>query len=163
MFEVEATPYFDEIHRAAVRLSGNEYQADDLMQEAMLKACRSWNTNVTNIRPWLFAILRNTFINEYHKQRIRPTQVKLQDGVGTTNPDFFDNIIDEEVLQAIDQLPDFLKDTFTLHVDGFTYHEISDMLNVSIGTVKSRLFRARQSLQEKLYDYATEIGYIKNG
>ena len=173
-FEAEALPHLDTVYRVALRLSGNEAQAEDLAQETMLKAYRSWHQYKpgTNARAWLLTILRHTFINEYRKARRRATEVDVSriesftvfEDVQETDPEgkFFEQIVDEDVLRAIDRLPDEFRETLVLSdVEGLPYAEIAEVTEVPVGTVKSRLFRARQALQRELYDYAVEMGYIK--
>jgi len=173
-FEEEALPHLDTVFRVAVRLAGDEAQAEDLVQETMLKAFRSWHQYRpgTNVRAWLLTILRHTFINEYRKRRKVVAELDVSEveawtvfpGVQEVDPEgrFFDQIVDEEVLHAIDALPDEFRETLTLSdVQELTYAEIAEITEVPVGTVKSRLFRARQALQRQLYDYAVEMGYIK--
>ena len=174
-FETEALPHLDAVYRVALRLAGDESQADDLTQETMLKAYRSWHQykSGTNVRAWLLTILRNTFINEYRKTRREGPSVEIGDieeftvfrEVQDVDPegDFFDQIVDDEVLQAIDRLPEEFRETLVLSdIEGLSYAEIAEITGVPIGTVKSRLFRARQALQQELYDYAREMGYIRS-
>jgi RNA polymerase sigma-70 factor (ECF subfamily) len=173
-FEEEALPHLDTVFRVAVRLAGDEAQAEDLVQETMLKAFRSWHQYRpgTNVRAWLLTILRHTFINEYRKRRKVVAELDVSEveawtvfpEVQEVDPEgrFFDQIVDAEVLHAIDALPDEFRETLTLSdVQGLTYAEIAEITEVPVGTVKSRLFRARQALQRQLYDYAVEMGYIK--
>lgn len=173
-FEQEALPQLDAVYRVALRLSGNESQADDLTQETMLKAFRAWHQYRpgTNVRAWLLTILRNTFINEYRKNRRTARQVDIGEieaftvfhDVQDTDPEgsFFDQIVDEEVTQAIDALPHDFREALVLSdIEGLSYQEIAEITEVPVGTVKSRIFRARQALQRKLYDYAVEMGYIR--
>src|SRR2546426_10178703 len=173
-FEREALVHLDSLYRVALRLTGNAADADDLVQETMLKAYRAWEQyeKGTNAKGWLLTILRNAFINEYRRRTRHPENVDLDaiepysvfgdvqddDPQGT----FFDRIVDDEVLRAIDQLPEQFRETVVLSdVEGLSYEEIARILEVPVGTVKSRLFRARRLLQRKLYDYAVGMGYIK--
>ena len=173
-FEAEALPHLDTVYRVALRLSGNEAQAEDLVQETMLKAFRSWHQYKpgTNVRAWLLTILRHSFINEYRKARRQAAEVDVHRVEGFTvfehvqeaDPEgrFFDQIVDDEVLRAIDRLPDEFRETLVLSdVEDLSYAEIAEVTEVPVGTVKSRLFRARQALQRELYDYAVEMGYIE--
>lgn len=175
-FEEEALPHLDAVYRVALRLSGNEAQAEDLTQETMLKAYRSWAQyrEGTNARAWLLTILRNTFINEYRKnRRVGPTvditeieSFTVFHNVQDADPEkrFFDMLVDDDVIRAIDALPDEFRETLVLSdVEGLPYAEIARITEVPIGTVKSRLFRARQALQQQLYEYAVEMGYLKKG
>lgn len=139
----------------------------------MLRAWRSWETyeTGTNCRAWLMTILRNTFVNEFRQQQRRPdpvdydavderpvwSQLKEEDPSG----DFFDRIIDDEVVRAIENLDEEFRVTLVLSdVDGLSYAEIAEQLGIPEGTVKSRLYRARRRLQEELYDYARSMGYL---
>lgn len=173
-FEAEALPYLDSVYRVALRLARDATQAEDLMQETMLKAFRAWHQYQpgTNVRAWLLTILRNTFINEYRRRQNRPDVVdvatiddfSLYPLVEETDPAgrFFDQIVDETVLRAIDALPEEFREALVLSdVEGLSYGEIAAITEVPLGTVKSRLFRARKALQGQLYGYAVEMGYIK--
>jgi RNA polymerase sigma-70 factor (ECF subfamily) len=169
-FEREALVHLDSLYRVALRLSGNAADAEDLVQEAMLRAYRSWErfTPGTNAKGWLLTILRHLFINEYRRKRRHPESVDLD----TIEPfalldhkqeeDFFDRIVDEEVLRAVDQLPEAFREAVMLSdVEGLSYEEIAKVLEVPVGTVKSRLYRGRRMLQGKLHEYAVSMGYIK--
>jgi RNA polymerase sigma-70 factor, ECF subfamily len=173
-FRKEALVHLDVLYRVALRLTGNRSDADDLVQETMLKAYRAWDQyeQGTNAKAWLLTILRHAFINEYRRRIRHPETVDIDaiepfavfSEVQDEDPQgaFFDRIVDDEVLRAIDQLPEAFRETLVLSdVEGMSYQEIAGILGVPIGTVKSRLFRARQLLQGKLYDYAVEMGYIK--
>ena len=173
-FEREALVHLDVLYRVALRLTANPADADDLVQETMLKAYRAWDQyeKGTNAKAWLLTILRHAFINEYRRRIRHPETVDVDSiepfavfsEVQDEDPQgaFFDRIVDDEVLRAIDQLPEAFRETLVLSdVEGMSYQEIAGILGVPIGTVKSRLFRARQLLQGKLYDYAVEMGYIK--
>ena len=173
-FEREALVHLDALHRVALRLTGNASDADDLVQETMLKAYRSWHQyqQGTNAKGWLLTILRHAFINEYRRRTRHPESVDLDaiepfavfDDLQDDNPQtqFFDQIVDDEVLRAIDALPEQFREAVVLSdVEGMSYEEVARILEVPIGTVKSRLFRARRLLQAKLYEYAVGQGYIK--
>jgi RNA polymerase sigma-70 factor (ECF subfamily) len=173
-FEKEALVHLDALYRVALRLSGNPSDADDLVQETMLKAYRSWDQYQpgTNAKGWLLTILRNSFINEYRRRTRHPETVDVDtiepfavfQDIQEEDPQgaFFDKIVDDEVLRAIDGLPEAFRETVVLSdVEGMSYQEIGKILDIPVGTVKSRLFRARQMLQAKLYDYAVGNGYIK--
>src|SRR3954470_8569545 len=173
-FEREALPHLDTVYRVALRFTGEPARAHDLVQDTMLKAFRSWHRYEpgTNVRAWLLTILRNTFINEYRKEKQRGPTVDISTAetfslfneVQEEDPEgqFFDQIVDDEVLKAIDKLPVEFRETLVLSdLEGMSYQEIADVTSVPVGTVKSRLFRARRALQRQLYDYAVEMGYIK--
>ena len=173
-FEREALPHLNSVYRYALRLSGDPFRAEDLVQETMVKAYRSWHryNNGTNIRAWLFTILRNTLISQYRRRRNQVENVDLADVDGFTvfelmqQPDpsesFFHELVAEEVVQAIDSLPhDYREVVVLVDVEGLSYEEVADVIGVPIGTVKSRLHRARRTLQRALCDYALEMGYIQ--
>lgn len=173
-FEREALVHLDALYRVALRLTGNPADADDLVQETVLKAYRAWHQyqQGTNAKGWLLTILRHAFINEYRRRTRHPETVNLDaiepfavlDERQDDDPQaqFFDKIVDDEVLRAIDELPEQFREAVVLSdVEGMSYEEVARILDVPIGTVKSRLFRARRLLQGKLYEYAVGMGYIK--
>ncbi len=173
-FEREALVHLDALYRVALRLTGNAADADDLVQETMLKAYRAWHQyeQGTNAKGWLLTILRHAFINEYRRRTRHPETVDLDaiepfavfEDIQEDDPQgrFFDQIVDDEVLRAIDELPEQFREAIVLSdVEGMSYEEVARILAVPIGTVKSRLFRARRLLQAKLYEYAVGMGYIK--
>jgi len=179
-FHVEALPHLDAVYRFALRLTGSPERAEDLVQETFLRAYRSWDqyTPGTKCKSWLFTICRNLFLREEERGRRHDELVEenaLAEGPGgplanpvwlslrETDPEgeFFDSIVDEEVLKAIDTLPEEYRTTVVLSdLEGLPYQEIAEMMDVPVGTVKSRLFRGRRRLQEVLYEYAVEMGYI---
>src|SRR5438105_2311970 len=178
-FEREALVHLDSLYRVGLRLTGNPAEADDLVQETMLKAYRAWHQfeRGTNAKGWLLTILRHAFINEYRRRTRHPETVDIDaiepfsvfEEVQDDDPQgtFFDRIEEcslrvDEVLRAIDTLPEQFRETVVLSdVEGMSYEEIARVLEVPVGTVKSRLFRARRLLQQKLYEYAVGMGYIK--
>lgn len=173
-FEKEALVHLDTLYRVALRLSGNASDAEDLVQETMLRAYRSWEryTPGTNAKGWLLTILRHLFINEYRRRSRHPETVDVDTiepfalfhEVQEEDPQgaFFDRIVDDEVLRAVDQLPEAFREAVTLSdVEGMSYEEVAKVLDVPVGTVKSRLYRGRRLLQTKLYEYAVNMGYIK--
>lgn len=173
-FEAEAIPHLDSLYRVALRLTGEQARAEDLVQETMLKAYRAWHTyrRGTNARAWLLTILRNTFINEYRKESREPTPVDfdavdpmaIYRAVQNADPEgeFFSQIIDERVWAAIDALPEEFREVVVLSdAEELPYGEISKLLGIPMGTVKSRLFRGRRLLQQALYDHAVEMGYVR--
>jgi len=173
-FEREALVHLDALYRVALRLTNNAADADDLVQETMLKAYRAWDQyeKGTNAKGWLLTILRHAFINEYRRRTRHPENVDLDTiepfavfgEVQDDDPQgaFFDKIVDDEVLREIDKLPEAFRETLVLSdVEGMSYQEIAKILEIPVGTVKSRLFRARKVLQGRLYEYAVNQGYIK--
>jgi RNA polymerase sigma-70 factor (ECF subfamily) len=173
-FDDEALPHLDALYRVALRLTGDPSQAGDLVQDTMLKAYRSWRLYRpgTNAKGWLLTILRNTFINDYRRRKLEPVATDLEAvepyaiyrAIETSDPEgaFFSKIVDEKVLQAVDALPPDFREVLVLSdMEGLPYAEIAETLGLPIGTVKSRLFRARRLLQTALYQHAVEMGYIK--
>ncbi|CAN5732716.1 RNA polymerase sigma factor SigR [soil metagenome] len=174
-FDDEALPHLDALYRVALRLTGEAAQAEDLVQDTMLKAYRSWRQYRpgTNAKGWLLTILRNTFINSYRRRKLEPVAMDLEliephalyRAVESADPEgsFFGRLVDEKVLEAVDALPPDFREVLVLSdMEGMRYAEIAEALQVPVGTVKSRLFRARRLLQAQLYSYAVEMGYIKS-
>ena len=172
-FEVEALPHLDTLYRVALRLTGDDAAAQDLVQDTMLRALRGWSgfRPGSNARAWLVTILRNTFINDYRRRRREPALVELDgertqaiyDAVAETDPEghFFSRILDTRVLEAVDRLPADFREVLVLSdMEGLSYAEIVSALGIPLGTLKSRLFRARRLLQRELYEYAVATGYL---
>lgn len=175
IFEEELMPHIQALKTFAYHLSYNENDADDLVQETYMKAHRFIDKydEGTNAKAWLFKILKNAYINEYRKKSKRPHKVDLDDvisyhdsesGRGSSYHDLreeiFQNMMGDEVTTAINSLPvDFRTVILLCDIEGFTYEEISKIIDVPIGTVRSRLFRARNMLKEKLKNYAILHGY----
>ena len=173
-FDAEALPHLDALYRVALRLTGDPAQAEDLVQDTMLKAYRSWRQYRpgTNAKGWLLTILRNTFINDYRRRKLEPIATDLEAvephaiyrAVEDVDPEgaFFAKIVDEKVLEAVDALPTDFREVLVLSdMEGLRYGEIAETLGIPVGTVKSRLFRARRLLQASLYAYAVESGIIR--
>jgi RNA polymerase sigma-70 factor (ECF subfamily) len=173
-FDDEALPHLDALYRVALRLTGDPSQAEDLVQDTMLKAYRSWRQYRpgTNAKGWLLTILRNTFINDYRRRKHEPIAMDLEAAephalyrsIQESDPEgaFFSQIVDAKVLEAIDALPPEFREVLVLSdIEGMRYGEIAETLQIPVGTVKSRLFRARHQLQSRLYEHAVEMGYIQ--
>jgi len=175
-FERDVLPHLDLMYRVALRLTGDAANAEDLVQDSVLKAFRAWGSfrQGTNARGWLLTIVRNTFINDYRRRRRTPVQVDIdiaepyalvhdqpgQDPEG----EFFNALVDDRILAAIDALPEEFREVVVLSdIEGFGYAHIADTLGVPVGTVKSRLSRARRQLQGVLLDYAIEAGIVRPG
>jgi RNA polymerase sigma-70 factor (ECF subfamily) len=172
-FEEEALAHLGSLYNVALRLVRDPANAEDLVQETVLKAYRAWDRyeRGTNCRAWLLTILRNTFINDFRRRSRRPTTLSFESvqdfsifpRILDEDPEgaFFGRIVDEEVRRAIDELPDEFRIPLVLSdLEGLSYAEIAQVLDLRIGTVKSRLFRARRRLQRRLHAYAVEMGYI---
>lgn len=180
-FEAEALPHLDAVYRFALRLTGTQDQAQDLVQDTFLRAYKSWDlyTPGTNCKSWLFTICRNLFVRQWergvrHDEIVAENAARDGSGMEPVNPvwatvegldpegEFFESFVDEEILRAIGRLPEEYRMAVMLSdVEGLAYDEIAELLDVPVGTVKSRLFRGRRRLQKVLYDYAVENGYLK--
>ncbi len=175
IFEEEFMPQIDALYNFAYHLTYNEADADDLVQDTYMKAYRFIDKYVvgTNAKAWLFKILKNAFINQYRKKSKQPTKVDYEEIVSyhdeeDTNyssyldlrEEIFQGMMGDEVTNAINALPvDFRTVILLCDLEGFTYEEISKIIDIPLGTVRSRLYRARNMLKEKLKDYAKSMGY----
>jgi RNA polymerase sigma-70 factor (ECF subfamily) len=174
-FEAEALAHLDALYSFALKLTHAPDEAEDLVSDTILRALERWEQYRlgTNARAWLFTILYRLFVSRRRRvdARERPLpSASAEDGrpafeaVGETDPEgaFYDSFVDEEVMRAIDQLPDEYRTAVLLSdLHGLRYAEIAEILEIPEGTVKSRLFRGRRILQGKLVDYAVEMGYVK--
>jgi RNA polymerase sigma-70 factor (ECF subfamily) len=178
-FETEAFPHKDILFNFALRTTGDKDDAHDLLQETFMKAFRFWDKyeKGTNIRAWLFRIMKNSYINRYRKETREPGMVdyddveNFYDSIRDDSTDsndlqkrMYSNMLSDEVTEALQSLPeDFRTVVILCDIEGLMYDEISEFLNCPIGTVRSRLHRGRKILEEKLYDYAKERGLVKEG
>ncbi len=183
-FEELAMPHVDSLYNMALRMSTNKEDAEDLVQETYLKAYRFFDTfqKGTNVKAWLFKILRNTFINKYRKAISSPSEVLYEDielvnsYVSNNNePDTresidtlkskvesLDDILGDDIKNAIDSLPiEYREAIIYSDIEELTYKDIAEIINVPIGTVKSRINRARSLLRKNLWNYAKERGFVK--
>lgn len=177
-FEREALPHMNALYNFALRMTGDPDDADDLVQETFLKAFRFFDKfeKGTNCKAWLFRILKNSYINDYRKQSKEPNKVDYEDienfyenikssDVKSSHleEDVFNNLLDDNISAAISSLPEDFRTVIILSdIEGFTYEEIADFVDCPIGTVRSRLHRARKMLYARLLKYAQEKGYVKN-
>lgn len=177
-FETLALDHLDPLYSAALRLTKNDRDAEDLVQDTFLRAFRFFDRfeRGTNIKAWLFKILTNTFINRYRRKVKERSAVEgaeratvherfMSQDVAASSADpeshFFDRLLSDDVLEAIDALPiDFRMVVLLSDLQEFSYQEIADILDVPVGTVMSRLFRGRKLLQKYLVTYAIEQGVI---
>lgn len=176
LYQKEMVPHMTLLYNYALRLTGNEDDAKDLLQDTYLKAYRFIDKyqKETNAKAWLFRILKNSFINNYRKSTRTPDQVEYQEveeyvdllrdknsPVSDLRHDFYDNLLEDEVVSAMDSLTEEFRTIIILSdLEEMTYEEIADILEIPLGTVRSRLHRARKVMQEKLYSYAVNHGYI---
>lgn len=175
-FEKQAMEHLPSLYSAAMRMTHNAADAEDLVQETYLKAYRGFGgfEAGTNIKAWLFRILTNTYINLYRAKQRRPDQQELDEvedlylyrrlggleaaAAGRTTEDIvLDHFTEGEVQAAVDALPEaFRMPVLLADVEGFHYKEIAEILNVPIGTVMSRLHRGRKALQKSLFEFGVE-------
>lgn len=173
-FEEQVLPHLSALYRFALYLSGDRAEAEDLVQETMLLALRAWDRlePASNVRAWLIAILRHRFYNEYRRSQHfvdlgddpEPALSAIYERVAGTDPEgeFFSRIVDARIWAVIEALPAEYRTALVLSdVDEMSYAEIAQVLAVPIGTVRSRIFRARRSVQGALHGYAVEMGYIR--
>jgi len=175
-FEADAMQFAPQLYSAALRMTRNPADAEDVVQETFLKAFRAYAsfTEGTNLKAWLYRILTNTYINRYRKAQRRPSEVELgelqdlylfrrlgeQSGASeSAESEVLEQFVDADVIQALESLPDnFRIPVLMADVEGFAYKEIAEMLDIPIGTVMSRLHRGRKALQKKLWHLAEERG-----
>ena len=179
VFEKEFMPHIGSMYNFAFRLTNDEDDANDLVQDTYLKAFRFINSfsQGTNAKAWLFRILKNSFINDFRKKSKEPAKVDYQDVETTYNSEedaetnqtvdlrveSVQDLIGDEIANALNALPvDFRTVIILCDVEGFTYEEMAKILDIPIGTVRSRLHRARMLLKEKLKSYAKSLGYDVN-
>jgi RNA polymerase sigma-70 factor (ECF subfamily) len=178
LFEREFMPHLDALYNFAYHLTFNEEDANDLVQDTFLKAFRFLDSyeRGTNAKAWLFKILKNSFINEYRRKVRHPGEVDYEDYVAyqeadesktvgdlDLRDDIFKGLIGDEVTTALNDLPvDFRTVILLSDVEGFSYEEIAKIIDIPIGTVRSRLHRARNLMKEKLRSYAKKMGYQEN-
>ena len=178
-FSQQAMQYAAQLYSAALRMTRNPADAEDLLQETFLRAYRSFHTfeDGSNLRAWLYRILTNTYINTYHAKRRRVQETELGDtpdlylyrGMQRLDPSaqsaedtLLSTFTDDEVKRSLEALPEqFRLPVLLADVEGFAYREIAEMLDIPIGTVMSRLHRGRKAMHRQLHDYAVEQGLIQ--
>lgn len=175
-FEREAVPHMDILYNYALRMTSDPDDAKDLVQETYLKAYRFWDKyeKGTNIRAWLFRIMKNSYINRYRKETKEPDTVdynEIQNFYNTirfesSDPNdlqekIFGGLLEDDVARAIELLPeDFRTVVILCDIEGLSYDEIAEFVDCPIGTVRSRLHRGRKILRSKLFEYARKRGYV---
>ncbi|NUQ23208.1 MAG: sigma-70 family RNA polymerase sigma factor [Saprospiraceae bacterium] len=175
IFDRELVPHLDALYSFAYHLTFNEHDANDLVQDTYMRAYRAIGTyqSGTNAKAWLFQILKNAFINLYRKRSKRPVHVDYEEvalvhrenegakaGYDDLRTEIFDNQMGDEVTNALNSLSvNFRVVVLLSDIGGFSYEEIAAILGIPVGTVRSRLFRARNLLKEKLSAYALAQGY----
>ena len=179
-FERDALQYMNQLYAAALRYTRNQDDAQDLVQDTYAKAYTSFHQFEpgTNLKAWLYRVLTTTFINNYRKDQRRPQTSdseiedwQLADAASHTSDQgkstedvVLENLPDSDIKRALTEIPEeFRMAVYLADVEGFSYKEIAEIVNVPTGTVMSRLHRGRKLLREKLSGYARELGYVKGG
>jgi RNA polymerase sigma-70 factor (ECF subfamily) len=176
-FERQTLPHMEVLYNYALRMTGNKEDANDLLQETYLKAYRFWDKfeQGTNLRAWMFRIMKNTYINLYRKESKEPDKVDYEEIesyynlIRDQNSDdndlqqkMFGQLLDDDVSKALEALPEEFRTVVILcDIEGLAYEEIAEFLQIPVGTVRSRLHRGRKLLYSRLYDYAKNRGFIK--
>ena len=175
-FERDVAPFVQSLYGGALRMTRNPTDAEDLVQEAMLKAFAAFGsfTEGTNLKAWLFRILTNTYINQYRKKQRAPLQTSADEltdgqlneagenlGMRSAEAEAMAKLADGEIVDALAALPDdFRMAVYLVDIEGFSYKEAAEIMDTPVGTVMSRLSRGRKQLRELLREYATERGFI---
>jgi len=179
-FEADAMQFAPQLYTAAMRMARNPADAEDLVQETFLKAYRAYHTFEagTNLKAWLYRILTNTYINKYRRASRRPTEVDLgdvedlylyrrigseQSGEASQSAEdlFLEGLVESDIKQAVERLPEhFRMPVLLADLEGFSYKEIAEILDVPIGTVMSRLHRGRKALEKALWEFARNRGLV---
>lgn len=180
-FEAAAMPFVDALYNTAYRMTRNAEDAEDLVQETYFKAYKYYDKfeEGTNFKAWLFKIMKNTFINNYRKRLLTPpqsdfadieesfeSQVSEEAGQQIKNPEeeFLEDVLDEDVQRSLESLPpDYRMVVLLADLEGFSYKEIAEILDVPVGTVMSRLYRGRRLLEKTMLDYARDHNYLQQG
>jgi RNA polymerase sigma-70 factor (ECF subfamily) len=179
-FESDAMQFAPQLYSAAMRMTRNPADAEDLVQETFLKAYRAYHTfeEGTNLKAWLYRILTNTYINQYRAKKRRPDETDLDEvedlylyrrlgglegaeAGRSAEEELFEHLTSDEVKQALEALPEqFRMAVLLADVEGFAYKEIAEILDIPIGTVMSRLHRGRKAMQKSLYEFGRQRNLV---
>jgi RNA polymerase sigma-70 factor (ECF subfamily) len=180
-FDSQVMPYVDSLYNTAYRMTRSAEDAEDLVQETFFKAYKYYDKfeEGTNLKAWLFKILKNTFINNYRKKKLEPRSVdfaEIEDSFerivrrdnseqpADPEAEYFSGVLDDDVKRALDSLPyDYRMVVILADLEDFSYKEIAEILDCPVGTVMSRLYRGRKLLEKALLKYARQHGYIRGG
>lgn len=181
IFEEDALPYLDQLYGTALRMTRNSADAEDLVQETFAKAFAAFGSyqQGTNLRAWLFRILRNTYINAYRKSKRQPNsdsaeeltdgqlldiETRTAGGVRSAEVEALERLGDKDINEALAALPeDFRTAVYLADVEGFSYKEIAEIMETPVGTVMSRVHRGRKGLRGLLTEYAQQRGLLPVG
>jgi RNA polymerase sigma-70 factor, ECF subfamily len=180
-FTRDTLPLLDSLYASALRMTRNPADAEDLVQETMLRAYRSFDRfeEGTNLKAWMFRIMTNAYINTYRKKQREPKKVsaeeiedfdlyqelKNHDDQFSQTPEriVLDSLVDSDIIEAIDDLPEQFRLAVVLSdVEGFSYAEMAEIMDVPLGTVMSRLHRGRKALQKRLWELARDRGIVRS-
>ena len=178
-FNSQVMPFVDSLYNTAYRMTRSAEDAEDLVQETFFKAYKYYDKfeEGTNLKAWLFKILKNTFINNYRKRKLEPRSVdfaEIEDSFerivrrdaseppADPESEFFSGVLDDDVKKALESLPyDYRMVVILADLEDFSYKEIAEILDCPVGTVMSRLYRGRKLLEKALLKYARKHGYIR--
>ncbi|HEV3473431.1 MAG TPA: sigma-70 family RNA polymerase sigma factor [Actinomycetota bacterium] len=179
-FQADALPLLDSLYGGALRMTRNPADAEDLVQETMMRAYRSFDRFEagTNLKAWLYRIMTNAYINTYRKKQREPKKVssedvedfdlyqelKDHDPMWDATPEnlVLNSLVDSDILEAIDDLPEQFRLAVVLSdIEGFSYAEMAEIMDVPLGTVMSRLHRGRKALQKRLWEIARDRGIVR--
>jgi len=178
-FDSQVMPFVDSLYNTAYRMTRSAEDAEDLVQETYFKAYKYYDKfeEGTNLKAWLFKILKNTFINNYRKKKLEPRSVDFAeiedsferivrrdsgDPAGDPEAEFFNGVLDDDVRKSLESLPyDYRMVVILADLEDFSYKEIAEILDCPVGTVMSRLYRGRKLLEKALLKYARKHGYIR--
>ncbi len=177
-FSTGELPYYDQLYRTALRMTRSVPETEDLLQETYLKAFRYYSgfSEGTNLKAWLFRIMKNNFINAYRKRKVQPQHVELDEMRDSGEEQWeFDAVVaedgseawapaeemDEDLARALNALPhDYKMALLLVDIQGYTYQDVADILAVPVGTVMSRLYRGRTKIEKALISYGKRYNYL---